>query len=125
MLFLKFINPRKVRGLEISVHLDVSEALPNDRYDVEIDIPDDVKILELRTENLREHWDIQPPALETQYIGDDFVIPDQAAVLKVPSSIVSAEYNYLINPNHQHQARLITVISKSQLICDQRFKKAK
>ena len=52
MLFLKFINPRKVRGLEISVHLDVSEDLPTDRYDVEIDIPDEVEILELCSENL-------------------------------------------------------------------------
>ena len=124
MLFLKFINPRKVRGLEISVYLDVSEDLPTDRYDVEIDIPDEVEILELRTENLPEHWDIQPPAIETQYIGDDFVLADQAAVLKVPSSILPPEYNYLINPNH-HQARLITVISKSRLIFDQRFKKPK
>jgi RES domain-containing protein len=115
---------RALATLEISVHLDFSEDLPKDRYYVEIDIPDDVEILELRNEDLPENWDIQPPSLETQYIGDDFVKDNEAAVLKVPSSIVPPEYNYLINPNHP-EARRITVVSKKQLIFDKRFKQVK
>src|SRR5690606_7337917 len=91
---------RALATLEISVHLDFSEDLLVDRYYVEIDIPDDVKILELRTEDLPEDWDIWPPSIETQYIGDDFVRHNEVAVLKVPSSIVPPEYNYLINPHH-------------------------
>ena len=115
---------RALATLEISVHLDFNEDLPTDRYYVEIDIPDEVQILELRIGDLPEHWNLQPPNLETQYIGDDFVKDNEAAVLKVPSSIVPPEYNYLINPNHP-EARLIRVISETRLTFDQRFKKTK
>lgn len=77
---------------------------------MEIDIPEDITILELRTEDLPDLWDAKPPILETQFIGDDFVKEKNAAVLKVPSSIVLQEFNYLINPNHPETKR-ISVIS--------------
>lgn len=111
---------RALATLEVAVHLDLSEDLPTDRFYVEIDIPDEVKILELRTEDLPENWDAKPPILETQFIGDDFVKDNTAAVLKVPSSIVPPEFNYLINPNHP-DAKKITVISSGSLNFDQRF----
>lgn len=115
---------RALATLEVSVHLDFNEDLPIDRYYVEIDIPDDVEILELKFEDLPDNWDINPPSLETQYIGDDFVKDNEAAVLKVPSSIVPPEYNFLINPNHP-DANRITVVSKKQLTFDRRFKQNK
>jgi RES domain-containing protein len=115
---------RALAILEVSVHLDLSEDLPADRYCVEIDIPGEVKILELRTEDLPENWDAKPPILEIQFIGDDFVTENNAAVLKVPSSIVALEFNYLINPNHP-DARKITIRSKVPLTFDQRFQQTK
>lgn len=115
---------RALATLEVSVHLDLSEDLPTDRFYVEIDIPDDIEILELRTEELPENWDAKPPILETQFIGDDFVLDNMAAVLKVPSSIVPPEFNYLINPNHP-EAKRITVHSIETLAFDQRFKLTK
>jgi RES domain-containing protein len=86
---------RALATLEVSVHLDLTEDLPTDRYFVEIDIPDDITMLELETEDLPDRWDSKPPILETQFIGDDFVKEKNAAVLKVPSSIVPLEFNYL------------------------------
>ncbi|MGE5943713.1 MAG: RES family NAD+ phosphorylase [Flavobacteriales bacterium] len=115
---------RALATLEVSVHLDFSEDLPIDRYYVEIDIPDEIEILELRIEDLPENWNIRPPSIETQYIGDDFVKDNQAAVLKVRSSIVPPECNYLINPNHP-EAKKITVISIIPLVFDKRFKQVK
>jgi RES domain-containing protein len=115
---------RALATLEVSVHLDLSEDLPTDRYYVVIDIPDDIEILELETEDLPANWDSNPPTLDTQFIGDDFVIENEAAVLKVPSSIVPPEFNYLINPNHP-DAKRITVISKEPLKFDKRFKQGK
>lgn len=112
---------RALATLEVSVHLDLSEDLPIDRYYVEIDIPDEVEILELKIEDLPNNWDIYPPSLETQYIGDDFVKDNEAAVLKIPSCIVPPEYNFLINPNHP-DAKKITVVSINQLTFDKRFK---
>lgn len=112
---------RALATLEVSVHIDLSEDLPTDRFYVEIDIPDDIEIVELLFAELPENWDSKPPILETQFIGDDFVTQKIAAVLKVPSSIVPPEYNYLINPNHP-DAKRITVISTQRLLFDGRFK---
>ena len=115
---------RALATLEVSVHLDLSEDLPRDRYYVEIDIPDEVEILELSVGDLPESWASKPPSRQTQYIGDDFVNENSAAVLKVPSCIVPFEYNYLINPIHL-QAKLLSVISMVPLSFDPRFTQTK
>lgn len=112
---------RALAMLEVSVHLDLSDDLPTDRYYVEIDIPDDVDILELRRTDLPEGWDSKPPSLFTQYIGDDFVNQNSAAVLKVPSAIIPEEFNYLINPRHPYAGK-IRVVSKTPLVFDTRFR---
>jgi len=111
---------RALATLEVSVHLDLSEDLPTDRFYVEIDIPDNLQILEIASEGLPENWDSRPPILETQFIGDDFANDDEAAVLKVPSCIVHQEYNYLINPNHKNSS-LIKVVSKTPMSFDPRI----
>lgn len=112
---------RALATLEVSVHLDLSEDLPTDRFYVEVDIPDDIPILEIDPEDLPENWDSRPPILETQFIGDDFVKDGGSAVLKVPSCIVHQEYNYLINPNHPDSSR-IKVISETAMNFDPRIK---
>ncbi len=112
---------RALAVLEVSVHLDLSEDLPVDRHIVEIDIPDNLTILELKHDDLPDSWDSKPPILETQFIGDDFVKEKTAAVLKVPSAIVPQEFNYLINPNHP-DINKISVISTTPFIFDSRFK---
>lgn len=112
---------RALATLEVSVHLDLSEDLPDDRYYVEIEIPDDVVIRELAHKDLPENWDAKPPVTATQHIGDNFVLKEEAAVLKVPSSIVPPESNYLINPYHP-DARKIRVISTKKMNFDDRLK---
>lgn len=113
---------RALATLEVAVHLDLSEDLPTDRFYVEIEIPDSVEMLELRQEDLPGGWDAKPPSLESQYIGDDFVSQNSAAVLKVPSSIVPLSFNYLINPQHPDAGK-ISVVGKIPLNFDQRMKK--
>ena len=115
---------RALATLEVSVHLDLSEDLPEDRHYVEILIPDEIEILELRQVDLPKGWDLKPPILATQYIGDDFVKQNEAAVLRVPSSIVPPEYNYLINPNHPDAQRIV-VQQTSPMRFDKRLKKGK
>lgn len=112
---------RALATLEVAVHLDLSEDLPTDRYFVEIEIPDDISILEVNISDLPEDWNSKPPTLTTQIIGDDFVFENEAAVLKVPSSIIPHEFNYLINPSHQ-DAKNIKVISKTLMSFDERLK---
>lgn len=111
---------RALATLEVAVHLDLSQDLPKDRHYVEIEIPDDILILVVNVDDLPSNWDSKPPTILTQIIGDDFVEQNEAAVLKVPSSIVHEEFNYLINPNHRDAKRII-VRSTSPMVFDSRF----
>lgn len=111
---------RALAILEVSVHLDLSEDLPIDRHYVEIEIPDDILVLEVNIVDLPPDWDSKPPTTLTQSIGDDFVGENEAAVLKVPSSIVPQESNYLINPNHPETRRII-VKRTFPMVFDSRF----
>jgi RES domain-containing protein len=111
---------RSLAMLEVAVHLNIHENLPNDRYLLEIEIPDYIQILEVMLEDLPENWDAKPPTLETQTIGDDFVYGNDAAVLKVPSAIIPEEFNYLINPNHK-DAKRIKVLNERKLEFDERL----
>lgn len=110
---------RALVTLEVSAHLCLNEDLPIDRYYVEIEIPDEITVLEVDIEDLPVDWDSKPPILITQSIGDDFVVYREAAILKVPSSIVPQEYNYLINPQHP-DAKKIKVLSTTIMNFDLR-----
>ena len=112
---------RALATLEVSVHLDLSEDLPTDRFYIEIEIPDDITIQEVIPEDLPDDWYSKPPTITTQIIGDDFVFQNESAILKVPSSIVPQEFNYLINPNHP-DAKKIKVIGKIPMNFDPRLK---
>lgn len=115
---------RALATLEVAVHLDLSEDLPMDRHYIEIEIPEDLLILEVKYDDLPPGWDAKPPRLFTQIIGNDFVEQGDAAVLKVPSSIIPQESNFLINPNH-HDVKRIIVKRTSSMVFDPRFSSLK
>ncbi|MGV0848471.1 RES family NAD+ phosphorylase [Empedobacter falsenii] len=108
--------------LEVFVHLGNIETLPSDRLLVQIEIPDEIietcKILDVK--DLPEGWNSKPPSEISQQIGDEFLRLEESAVLKIPSSIISLESNYLINPFHQ-DAKQIKVIANQPFIFDERM----
>ncbi|MRX68867.1 RES domain-containing protein [Flavobacterium resistens] len=114
-------DSRALATLEVSVHLDLSEDLPTDRFYVEIEIPDEITIQEVHLNDLPTEWNSKPPTLITQTIGDDFVYYNDAAVLKVPSAVVPEEFNYLINPNHEDASK-IKIINTKKMTFDSRIK---
>ena len=52
-------------------------------------------------------WNRHPPAPETQRIGDLWAVEARSAVLRVPSAVVEAEFNYLFNPAHGQFGRVV------------------
>ena len=56
---------RALATLEVSVHLDLSEDLPSDRYYVEIEIPDEITVFEVNIEDLPADWDSKLPTIST------------------------------------------------------------
>lgn len=66
-----------------------------------IEIPDEIKIGEIKITDLKPDWKEFLRMSYTQSIGDIWVKESKTAVLKVPSAIVSGDSNFLINPAHK------------------------
>ena len=97
--------------LEIVVHLEREELF----YTLFLKIPvtfDSSQVTTLSRNTLPKDWNRLPPSESTQKIGYKWISRSKFAVLKVPSTIIMEEYNYLINPNHPDFAGM--KIGKSQ-----------
>ncbi|WP_354355300.1 RES family NAD+ phosphorylase [Pedobacter sp. UYP30] len=90
---------RALAMAEVAVHLTIA-TLPSDYVMIEIDIPNDLLIKELKLKDLPDNWNDHPQNIHTQKIGDKFIDLMDLCVLKVPSAVVQGDYNYLINPYH-------------------------
>jgi RES domain-containing protein len=88
--------------------LGMLERLVNDSTDiltkelsvVTILIPDHLKIVRLVESDLPDNWDDHPYVSGTQKCGSDWLHSLDSAILQVPSSLCSDEYNFLFNPQH-------------------------
>lgn len=91
--------------LEVLVHTEIRiENVPvNFRY-VEIEAPDALAAEDLDTSALAESWRMDLPA--TRRAGDQWLQSSRTALLRVPSVIVPATWNVLINPRHPDSAQI-------------------
>lgn len=85
--------------LEVVVHSEQGDV-PRNYVLHTLEIPDDLPILEVATENLPLDWRTFPHSEAARRIGDRFVKEGKAAILKVPSAVVPNDFNYLLNPAH-------------------------
>jgi len=84
--------------LEMLVHLDGPELL--ERYvliPVEID---DSLVEAIEIQKLPRNWQAYPASKRLSAIGDEWLRAGGSVVLKVPSALLPAESNFLLNPNH-------------------------
>jgi len=88
---------RSLAALEILVHFS---AVPRDFVLTEIELPDDIALLDIEASHLPPGWDSEIISETTQDIGERWAVERKDAILSVPSSIVPAERNYVINPAH-------------------------
>jgi len=56
-----------------------------------------------------------------QGLGERWAKENETAILQVPSSIISEEINYLINPNHKNFEK-IKLIKTQPFVFDKRIK---
>jgi len=91
-------SSRALAVLEVLVHLQPL-FIPSNFCVAEIKAPDS-NILTFDTTQLPANWkDVSPPA-ELKQIGNKFLKDGRYLLMKVPSSIVEQEFNYLLNPAH-------------------------
>ncbi|MDF1517137.1 MAG: RES family NAD+ phosphorylase [Lutibacter sp.] len=65
-----------------------------------ISIKDKTPIKEIKVKDLPENWNTIDSYIELQEIGSKWYRSLETLVLKVPSAIISQEYNYVINTKH-------------------------
>jgi RES domain-containing protein len=94
-------------ALEMVVHLPKEALL----YNLYVRIPvvfESKQVMTLKPSKLPSDWNLSPPPESTQKIGSEWAKAKKSLVLKVPSSVIPDEHNYLINPLHPAATSLKT-----------------
>lgn len=105
--------------LEQLVHQEIRrpEALQGYRM-LQIELPDDVQADRIEFTDLSEQW--RNDIGLTRRIGDEWLAGGNTAVLHVPSAVVAATYNAVINPRHA-DARRLQVLDDQLFVFDPRL----
>lgn len=86
-----------------------------------IEVPDDLPITNIPLKTLPTDWFSFESMPLTQEMGENWIRQEKTALLKVPSSIISAESNFLLNPNHP-DFKFIKLLRSEPFIFDRRIK---
>lgn len=97
--------------LELFVNLEANE-FPSDLVSIAAAIPADVEIRSMEAAELPKDWRAYPASGSVQEIGAEWVRKNKTAVLRVPSVVIPAESNYLINPAHPDAAKIRITATK-------------
>jgi RES domain-containing protein len=84
--------------LELLVHLDSPELLK--KYVLFEVAVDEAYVDELDPSKLPRNWKADPAPSKVQTIGDDWAAGGTSSVLRMPSTLVPGESNFLLNPRH-------------------------
>jgi RES domain-containing protein len=91
--------------LELLVHLEAPELLQKYVL-ISVDIGDDV-VEDLDRATLPRNWRAEPAPVQLREIGDEWMRVGASVALRVPSAIVPAESNFLLNPCHADFQNLV------------------
>jgi len=91
--------------LEMLVHLDGPELLQ--RY-VLIGVKiEESLVREVGPADLPRNWRADPAPVGLRKVGDEWIASGVSPVLRVPSTLVPAESNFLLNPAHPDCSKLV------------------
>jgi RES domain-containing protein len=92
-------------ALELFVHVDI-DSVPDQMVAIQADIPESLRIETVRIESLPTGWRRYPAPEALRDIGAAWVKRASTAILAVPSAVIPAEWNYLLNPAHRDFKRI-------------------
>lgn len=92
-------------SLENLVHRS-GEGLNSNFKTIEISIPQELTIDEIKIEDLPDDWYQYSKYKDCQILGDRWIAHLESPVLRVPSAIIRKESNYLINPRHKDFSKI-------------------
>lgn len=89
--------------VEMLVHIEIdSDDLPAPVQYLEIDAPDDISTETVEVDALGRNWQMNLQA--TRGVGDKWLRSRRTALFRVPSVVVPATWNLLVNPEHPESA---------------------
>lgn len=113
---------RALACLENLVHRS-GEGLTDQFRVLVIDIPDDLLVEEITPAQLPQQWEQTSRYAVCQPLGDAWYRRRGSAVLRVPSSIVPQEFNYILHSRHPDFKR-IRIAAREEFRFDSRIKQA-
>lgn len=96
--------------LEMLVHTQFTD------YSIELDLvhiqlPDTAGIKEINLPKMKNNW--TDDEAYTRFMGDAFIRSGKTLLMKVPSAVVTEEFNYLVNPLHEDFKKIKIVKTKA------------
>ena len=110
---------RALAVLEFSVNLNIYEISKALSFTI-IEIPNS-KILQIEIAQLPATWNHFPVTTETKIFGDALIKNSDKAVIKIPSVIISTEFNYILNPFHNNNSKF-KILEIEDFVYDKRIK---
>lgn len=91
--------------LEILIQINDRSHLQN-KVLFQAEIPE--KLIQTLSQNqLPDQWSHIPAAKSSQVYGDRWIASKKSPVLRVPSVVVPQEFNFVLNPKHEHFKSII------------------
>lgn len=112
---------RSLAALEMIVNR--KNIFPNIIYKVMIiSIPDEDNIFsQIRTKELPDNWQSFEGFTRLQEIGSEWYRKSEEIILKVPSAVIPAEFNYIINTSHKDFKKKIKLVRTEEYFWDKRL----
>ena len=111
---------RALAVLEYTVNVNIEE-IPRSLSIITYEIPEKA-ILELTIAQLPGNWRESPAPSSTKDHGTDLLIRAESPIIKIPSTVIPQEYNYLLNPKHKDSDNF-RIIQVEDFVYDLRIKK--
>jgi RES domain-containing protein len=106
-------------AIEFFVNVE-AEAAGGPLVAISAGIPESVRVVSIRLEDLPVAWRTYPAPESVQRIGARWIAAGESAVLSVPSVLIPGERNYLLNPAHP-QFRRILIQEPEPFVLDPRM----
>jgi RES domain-containing protein len=97
---------RSLSTLELVVHRSAIQPTKNYKVMVISIADEDDLVQQVQTRDLPPNWRTMGAYSELQKIGSDWYTRQETLLLKVPSSVIIQEYNFLINVTHPDFAKV-------------------
>ncbi|MBX7043266.1 MAG: RES family NAD+ phosphorylase [Ignavibacteria bacterium] len=114
-------STRSLATLELVVHRNT--VVPEDNYKVlVISIADDDRLIrQIKVAELPDNWRTLAAYSKLQSIGSEWYKKQETLVLKVPSAVIPAEYNYVVNTEHPHFRSNVHLVRAENYFWDDRL----